>query len=123
MREHSVVTLVKSEKRLSAFHTEIKIAAELYERGDLHSAFRSLERAHVLGQPWAGPHSRAHWMMLKVGVRRGDAREVLGQIIRLAGGGLLSIIGRLPEGNTGGANVPAEKPMPIPADLRTLCDP
>ncbi len=61
-------------------------------------------------------------MMLKVGLRRRDAREVFGQIIRLAGGGILSILGRLPEGNTGGANVPAEKPMPIPADLRALCD-
>ncbi|MGE3335404.1 MAG: DUF3703 domain-containing protein [Rhodospirillaceae bacterium] len=117
------MALVKSEKRLSAFHAEIKIAGDRYVQGDLDGAFLSLERAHVLGQPWMGPHSRTHWMMLKVGLRRRDAREVMGQLIRLTGGGVLSIFGRLPEGNTGGANVPAEKPMPVPADLQALCEP
>ena len=80
-----------------------------------------LERAHILGQPWAGPHSWAHWQMLKIGWRRKDGREVRGQLIRLAAGGLLSWMGRLPSGNTGGANVPAEQPMPLPDDLADLC--
>lgn len=117
------MTKVKSEKRLRAFHAEMKIAEDHFDQGDLDNAFRRLERAHVLGQPWIGPHSRTHWMMLKVGLRRRDAREVIGQIVRLTGGGVLSLFGRLPEGNTGGANVPAEKPMPVPPDLQALCDP
>jgi hypothetical protein len=31
-----------------------------------------------------------------------------------------SLTGRVPTGNTGGADVPAELPMPIPADLQQL---
>ena len=116
------MALTKSLLRLKACRAEYQIARELYARGEIDSAFRHLERAHVLGQPWAIDHTRAHWMMLKIGFKRRDIREVFGQSIRLAGGGALSWLGRLPEGNTGGANVPAEKPMPIPEDLRWLCD-
>jgi hypothetical protein len=57
-------------------------------------------------------------MMLRIGWRRRDTREVLGQCLRLAAGGLLSWAGRLPVGNTGGADVPATRPMPVPEDLR-----
>jgi hypothetical protein len=32
----------------------------------------------------------------------------------------MSLIGRVPTGNTGGANVSPEQPMPIPADLQRL---
>jgi hypothetical protein len=116
------VALAKSAKRLQAFDTEFGLACELFTRGDLDAAFHHLERAHVLGQPWAIHHTRAHWLMLKIGLKRRDVREIFGQIIRIAGGGLLSWVGRLPEGNTGGANVPAEKPMPLPPDLKALCD-
>lgn len=114
--------LRKPPKRLSAFHAEFQTATALYARGELENAFRHLERAHVLGQPWAIAHSRAHWMMLKIGLRRRDGREIIGQVVRLIGGGVLSLFGRLPEGNTGGANVPAERPMPLLPDLQALCD-
>lgn len=107
--------------RRQAFDREAAAAKRAFAAADLDAAFRHLERAHVLGQPWAGAHSWAHWMMLRVGLRRGDGREVRGQVVRLAAGGLLSWLGRLPVGNTGGANVPAEKPMPVPADLVDLC--
>lgn len=60
-------------------------------------------------------------MMLRIGWRRRDWREVRGQVIRLAAGGLLSWLNRLPAGNTGGANVPATRTMPLPADLADLC--
>lgn len=116
------MALVKSAKRLSACKAELESAERLFAANDLARAFHHLERAHVLGQPWLGPHMRAHYLMLKVGLRRGDTREVWGQIIRLTGGGLLSLLGRLPEGNTGGANVPAETPMVLPPDLQALCD-
>ncbi|OHB28525.1 MAG: hypothetical protein A2790_16085 [Phenylobacterium sp. RIFCSPHIGHO2_01_FULL_69_31] len=107
--------------RRNAFAAEAAAARVAYARGDLDLAFHHLERAHVLGQPWAGAHSWAHWMMLRVGWRRRDWREVRGQVLRLAAGGLLSWMGRLPAGNTGGADVPPETPMPPPPDLAELC--
>lgn len=115
------MTLVKSARRLAAVRETFEAADACYARGDWDQAFHLLERAHVLGQPWAGHHTRAHWMMLKVGWQRRDAREVAGQVLRLAAGGLLTLIGRVPEGNTGGANVPPEQPMPLPPDLLLIC--
>lgn len=117
------MTLIKSPKRRAHFTSEYAMARRCYDGHDLDGAFHHLERAHVLGQPWAVPHTKAHWLMLKIGVRRRDMKEVFGQIIRLTGGGLLSILGRLPEGNTGGANVSAEQPMPLSPDLKALCEP
>lgn len=60
-------------------------------------------------------------MMLRIGWRRRDAREVRGQLLRLAAGGLLSWVGWLPVGNTGGADVPPTRPLPLPDDLASLC--
>ena len=58
--------------------------------------------------------------MLRHGLRYGETREIVGQLPRIVFGFLGSLIGRVPIGNTGGANVPAEQPMPIPADLQAL---
>lgn len=110
----------RSPERRAAYRREAALARAAFEAGDLDAAFARLERAHILGQPWAGAHSWTHWMMLRIGWRRGDAREVRGQLLRLAAGGLLSWAGRLPAGNTGGADVPPERPMPPPADLAPL---
>ena len=41
---------------------------------------------------------------------------------RVVAGFFLSLLDRVPTGNTGGANVPPEQPMPIPADLRAVLD-
>ena len=112
---------MKSSRRREAFAWEAAAARQAYASGDLAEAFRRLERAHILGQPWAGAHSWTHWMMLRIGWRRRDWREIRGQALRLSAGGLLSMLGWLPVGNTGGANVPAEKPMPLPPDLAGLC--
>ena len=113
----------KSPTRLSAYREAIGAARAAFGAGDLDACFRLLERAHILGQPWFVPHTVSHWLMLRVGWRRRDAREVRGQLLRLAAGGLLSLAGWLPEGNTGGADVSATRPMPLPADLAALCGP
>lgn len=111
----------RSPARMAAYRTAMEAACAAYAADDLAAAFVAAERAHILGQPWAIPHSVAHWMMLKIGLRRRDGREVRGQLLRLAAGGLLSLVGWLPEGNTGGANVPPKKPAPLPDDLVELC--
>jgi hypothetical protein len=76
-----------------------------------------LARAHILSQRHTWPHMRVHWLMLKAGITAGDAREVLGQTVRIAAAAVFSRIW-VPLGNTGLASVSALKPMPVPEDLR-----
>ena len=59
--------------------------------------------------------------MLRLGWARRDFREVRGQLPRIVAAALFSRIW-VPFGNTGGANVPAMKPMPIPTELRAILD-
>lgn len=87
------------------------------------TAWHHLERAHIIGQAYVVEHTHSHWLMLKTGWASRDGREIWGQIIRLLAGGLISLVGRIPTGNTGGANVPAERVMPIPPDLEALLKP
>jgi hypothetical protein len=98
-------------------------AAQAAERaGEPQTAFRHLERAHVLGQSSTVQHVRVHMAMLLWGLRRQDRHEVLGQITRLIGAATKTWIGLIPQGNTGGANVSAFRHMPIPDDLADLID-
>lgn len=86
--------------------------------GDSRGALAALERAHVLGQLDFRPHLRVHWQMLRVGWSEGDRREVVGQLLRIALVPVGHLFGRLPRGNTGGANVSAFQTMPIPPELK-----
>ncbi|HEY6617230.1 MAG TPA: DUF3703 domain-containing protein, partial [Vicinamibacterales bacterium] len=52
--------------------------------------------------------------------RRSDWHELVGQLFRITVAVPGSITGKYPLGNTGGANVSAFEPMPIPEDLRPL---
>lgn len=103
-------------KLKTAFESEMFKAKALYANQELEQSFYHLERAHILVQRNYIPHVNTHWWMLKVGWRRADVREVIGQLIRIVGSAG-SIIGAVPIGNTGGANVSPTKPMPIPDDL------
>jgi hypothetical protein len=85
--------------------------------GDFAAEWHHLERAHILSQPVAVLHVRTHVAMLRAGIRRRDRREIVGQLLRLVVAGPGSLTGRYPVGNTGGADVNALTPMPIPADL------
>lgn len=106
----------------NAWKRELTLAAEVERQGDLERAFRHLERAHVLSQAYAWPHLVVHVRMLAFGVRRRDAREVLGQLARIALAAPGSWLGRAPLGNTGGSNVGIFQPMAIPDDLRALLE-
>ena len=97
-------------------------AAAAAAAGDIEAAWRHLERAHILSQPSAWLHTRAHARMLVLGLRVGDTTEVVGQVIRLAGGWLGSLVGRFPGGNTGRARVSITAPMPVPDDLQRVFD-
>lgn len=91
-------------------------------RGDIDAAWHHLERAHILSQPFGGPHVRVHLAMLGLGWRTGDGREVVGQLIRTLVAAPGSWLGRFPPGNTGRARVGLTRPMPIPLDLQKLLD-
>ena len=87
---------------------------------DPQAGFAHLERAHVLGQASTREHVRVHWHMLRWGWRRRDAREVLGQVLRIAGAATKTVFGLVPAGNTGGADVSPLRRMPVPPDLEAI---
>ena len=87
---------------------------------DLPQAWAHLERAHIIGQSYPLPHTYAHWLMLKFGLRIKNSREIIGQLPRLLVGGVKSFVGKIPVGNTGGANVPPLKTMPVPEDIQKI---
>ena len=105
-----------------AWSDEMATARAARSRGDVAAEWHHLERAHILSQPVAGPHVRTHVAMLGHGIRRRNRREVLGQIVRLVVAAPGTWTERYPVGNTGGANVSALRPMPIPDDLRAILE-
>lgn len=91
-----------------------------WEQGLLPEAWRHLERAHILGQPYPLAHTAVHWQMLLFGFKTRNAQEIIGQLPRLLVGGVKSWAGMIPLGNTGGSDVPPLRPMPIPDDLQQI---
>ncbi|MFT4666204.1 MAG: hypothetical protein ACI8YQ_002624 [Polaribacter sp.] len=97
--------------------------AELFEyqkelqAKNYRTAWERLERAHVIGQKYPYEHSLVHWKMLLFGIEIKDGKEIIGQIPRLLIGGVKSFVGKIPVGNTGGANVPPLKPLEIDKDI------
>ena len=107
---------MNSELKL-AMHHEKNLAKDNYHIKNYSLSFRHLERYHILSQAFYLPHLNSHWWMFKVGIRTINAKEIVGQIIRMIGS-VGSLFGKYPEGNTGGANVSPFKSMPIPGDLK-----
>lgn len=105
-------------KRLKHLFEEAMNRAKLAEdQGHFDLAFAALERAHILGQRWLVRHLRSHWAMLRIARKTGDRREVAGQITRLIGSPFFWLVGWLPKGNPGGANISPVKPVPLQGDL------
>lgn len=106
---------------LRAAWTAERAAADAARAADDDRAeWGRLERAHVLSQPLAGAHVRTHLAMLGFALRHRDRHELLGQLARTVVAAPGSWTRRYPLGNTGGADVSATAPMPIPEDLRPL---
>jgi len=104
-------------ERITTNLTEARAARQ---RGNWDHCWQLLEDAHVLSQPWVGPHIRVHREMLIAGWQARDVLEVSGQFLRLVVGGPASAAGRYPAGNTGRARVPATQTMPIRPDLAEI---
>jgi hypothetical protein len=90
--------------------------------GDSQGEWAHLERAHIVSQPIPASHIRTHVAMLWFGIRHRDRHEITGQVVRLLVAGPGSALRRYPLGNTGGADVNALLPLPIPEDLRGVID-
>lgn len=97
-------------------------AKQAYSKENFESAFTHLERAHILGQRYFLSHWATHYWMLKIGLRRFELGEILGQFLRLLAVVPGYIFGWVPKGNTGGSNVSPLLPMPIPSDLQELLE-
>jgi hypothetical protein len=99
---------------------ELNSYKKAMQNNELQKAWEHLENAHVLGQRYPYQHTEVHWKMLLFGFKIKSSKEIIGQMPRLIFGGVKSFVGRVPVGNTGGANVPILKPMPIRKELKDI---
>lgn len=105
-----------SRRRIPA-DVAILIDAELTTARTSDQPWPSLERAHLLSQPWAWPHTRVHLAMLRLALAQRDRREVIGQIIRLVVAGPGSLAGKYPPGNTGQTTMRLTETAALPAEI------
>jgi Protein of unknown function (DUF3703) len=110
------------QRLITAWNQERHASTEAFRRRDLSTAWAHLERAHILSQPMAGRHVRTHVAMLQFAVRTHRPHELVGQLFRTLVAAPGSWSGRYPVGNTGGADVSAFAPMPVPDDLQRLLE-
>lgn len=106
-----------NKKLRHAFEEEMAIARQQYCQQQYQQCFYHLERAHILGQRHYISHVRNHYWMYRVGLKKCDLRETLGQIVRMIMS-VGSLVGLVPLGNSGRARISPIKPMPIPEDLK-----
>jgi hypothetical protein len=112
---------VKIPKDLKvAYNKELDLYRMYLCENNFGKAWYHLERSHIIGQSYPLEHSYSHWLMLKFGFKQKNVKEVFGQLLRLVFGGWKSFINHVPIGNTGGANVPPLKPLPIPEDIKKI---
>jgi hypothetical protein len=102
------------------FERELKSYYSSLQENKLHQAWRHLEKAHVIGQAYPFQHTYVHWKMLQFGIKIKSLKEVVGQVPRLLIGGIKSFVGNIPVGNTGGANIPPLKPLPIEQEIMEI---
>lgn len=114
------------------FYTKIPPALNVYFKDELQKyyseldldnleqAWNHLERAHIIGQRYPFEHSLVHLKMMQFGFKIKSTKEVFGQIPRLVFGGIKSFVGKVPEGNPGGSNVPPLKLFPIDESIQEI---
>lgn len=111
---------VENEEQVRlAWKGEMGAARSARDRTEHAEEWRHLERAHILSQPSAWHHVQTHGAMFVAALRQRDRHEAVGQMFRFLVAAPGSLTGRYPVGNTGGADVSAFEPMPIPDDLQS----
>lgn len=109
-----------TQKIASYVNTELAKSKHAKSIGDSQLEFAYLERAHVLGQESTFWHVKVHILMLTWALRNISAREFIGQIVRILGALVVTPLGVVPLGNTGGANVSPFEKMEIDPELAAL---
>jgi hypothetical protein len=114
------INILMPDKIRFHYKKEALAYEEALGRKNMRKAWNHLERVHIIAQLYPIAHTATHWRMLLFGIKIKSIKEIVGQIPRLLFGGIKSFIGLVPVGNTGGANVPALKPLPMPLDLHKI---
>jgi hypothetical protein len=118
LRQPPAETLSLRSRAVQLLSAEMRAFNAARSAGQTDGAWRALEPAHIVAQPFLTLHVANHWHMLRFALRLKDWREVSGQLFRLALAPLGALTGRIPIGNTGRASVSAFAPMTIPDDLK-----
>ncbi|MFT5578632.1 MAG: hypothetical protein ACI9WS_001387 [Paraglaciecola psychrophila] len=100
--------------------SELKLAAQARDSGNIIAEFRCLENAHVLGQESTCWHVKVHVLMFMWACRNFKPKELLGQAFRIVGAATKTTFGLVPQGNTGGANVSHFKVMPVKPEYEAI---
>jgi hypothetical protein len=106
----------------AAFTSELANAEAAFARGDEDAAMHHYGRGHMLGSYFCFSHLLSHAGMLRVGLRRGDWREVRVQGLRALGTigtrALVPFFGVT--GNPGSADRPIGSRYELPPDVAAL---
>ena len=100
--------------------SELELAAQARDSGNITAEFRCLENAHVLGQESTYWHVKVHILMFMWACRNFKPKELLGQAFRIVGAVTKTVFGLVPQGNTGGANVSPFKAMPVKPEYEAI---
>ena len=74
----------------------------------------------MLGQASTREHVRVHWRMLRWAARQRRPPEFAAQVFRIVGAAVMTAVGLVPEGNTGGGNMSAFRRLPVPPELADI---
>jgi hypothetical protein len=100
--------------------SELDLAAQAKDSGNITAEFQCLENVHVLGQESTYWHVKVHMLMFMWACRNFKPKELLGQALRIFGAATKTAFGLVPQGNTGGANVSPFKNMPIKPEYEAI---
>ncbi len=109
-----------TQREFKLYQNEIAKYQAAYKAKAYLQAKEHLGRAHIISQKSPMRHLQTHCFMLAFALSPLDRRELLAQLIRIALTLPAHLIGKIPIGNTGWADVPLTKPMPLPSDLKDL---
>lgn len=111
------MTKIMSKNKIYSLLEESQLLASA---NDFPHAWKTLEDAHIISQPYAALHTLVHWRMLALSWKTNDLTELWGQLMRLVVAAPGSLFRKYPVGNTGRSDVSMFKPMPIPERLQKI---
>jgi len=106
----------------AAFDAEYAAACAAFAAGDDDAAVHHVGRAHILGSHFMATHVRAHWLMLRIGLRQRNPYEIWIQLLRTTGSFGTRLLAPFfgTTGNPGLAEFSAGARFPLGGDLAPL---